>query len=318
MAEQSPRQISGKRSGGPSGVDASQQAHLDPGSKQPIADRPVGEHRADAQILATLLWNTERQVRNDLAEHLRRCPYLPPSLAATLANDAEQSERSTIEGTVSGNSILARLFQDPEVPGSGLDPASGQPRLPLQITDQLITEVSDGLREGLIERHGLPPELADEIVMHGRERTLSRSINALDPDAEIDQLVAALSARAALTPTLLLRSLCLGRLQFFTSAMAALADMPRAAATAMLFHGSVAKLLQIYERSGLPLDLFRAFRTTIEMICGLSPEQTGDWQREYTNLIIARLVNEYEQVCPEDLEHVMSQLSRRMAETPGT
>jgi len=180
--------------------------------------------------------------------------------------------------------------------------------------------VSMGLREGLIERHGLPSELADEIVMHGRERTLSQAITAAGPAAEVELLVVGLSARHALTPTLLLRGLCLGRLHFFASALAALADVPIIEAKSLVLGGSAADLLQLYEKSGLPLDLFRAFRTTIEMIAGLSPEQVDNWQREYTNRIIARLVNEYDHVCPEDLEHVMSQLTRRMTEPnlPGT
>jgi hypothetical protein len=41
-----------------------------------------------------------------------------------------------------------------------------------------------------------------------------------------------------------------------------------------------------------------------------------DWQQASTDAIISRLVNEYEEVCPEDLEHVLSQLSRRLAESP--
>lgn len=320
MVERSPRQQAGNPKGGSSRTVNSQQPQAGLQKPEAAVEDPAGAgHRRDPQSLATWLWELEQRVRNDLAEHLRRCPYLPPTLATTLANDVEQSV--TPHGLGCGapdNGILAEFLRDLETNGSGSDTTIDHTYVPLHVTDRLIADLSASLRDGLIERHGLPSELADEIVMHGRERTLSRAITAAGPAAEVGLLVVGLSARHALTPTLLLRGLCLGRLHFFASALAALADVPVAEAEALIFGGSATDLLQLYEKSGLPLDLFRAFRTTIEMIDGLEPEQIESWQREYTNLIIARLVNEYDHVCPEDLEHVMSQLTRRMTEETGS
>lgn len=316
MIERSPRQQAGDSKGGSSRTASSRQPQIGLPGPGAAVEGPAGAPQPrDGQFLATLLWEIEQRVRNDLAAHLRRCPYLPPTLAATLACDVEQSgELPGTRRSAAESGILAEFLQDLGTDGSGFDTTIDHAYLPLHITDPLIADVSMGLRGGLIERHGLPSELADEIVMHGRERTLSQAITAAGPAADVDLLVVGLSARHALTPTLLLRSLCLGRIHFFASALAALANVPVTEAKALIFGGSVADLLRLYERSGLPLDLFRAFRTTIEMIGGLSAEQLDNWQRKYTNWIIARLVNEYDHVCPEDLEHVMSQLTRRMTE----
>lgn len=316
MIERSPRQHAGGSKGGSSATASSQQPQIGPQvSGAAVEGSADTHHPRGPQVLVSLLSEMEHRVRNDLATHLRRCPYLPPTLAATLAKDVEQSEEPPVtRRTAPGSGILAEFLQHLETNGSGSDTTIDHTYLPLHITDRLIADVSMSLREGLIERHGLPPELADEIVMHGRERTLSQAITAAGPAAEVDLLVVGLSARHALTPTLMLRSLCLGRLQFVASALAALADVSVIEAKARIFGDSVADLLQLYEKSGLPLDLFRAFRTMIEIISGLSHEQVDNWQREYTNRIIARLVNEYDHVCPEDLEHVMSQLTRRMTE----
>lgn len=268
----------------------------------------------DRHTLEPVLYDVERRVRESLAEHLRRCPYLPPSLADTLAHDVENAGQA---GQSNGGSVddvvLARFLNDLGELAPTLDPKTDHPRLPLPAIDHFIATFASALREGLIERHSLPAALADELIMHGRERALSRAMSAADPGDEIEQLVAALSARGAITPTLLLRALCLGRLHFFALAMAELAGLSLDEAKAMIYDGASGGLLRLYEKSELPPELFRAFRATIGFIVGLTPEQTGNWRREYTNRIIAHLVSDYDHVCPEDLEHVLSQLSRRLS-----
>ncbi len=235
-----------------------------------------------------------QEAREALAEHLRRCPYLPPALATTLADD-----------------VLSTGL----APGNGQAAPSGT-RLPLRTAQQVIFGVSRELRGHLAERHDLPPELADEMALHGRERALTRTMSPDDPKAEIEALVADLAAEALLTPTLLLRGLCLGRLDFFRAAMARLAGLPLDEAARRVLEDGPEAFAALYETSGLPAGLYRAFRGALEVIRSLPPEEARDWQRTSTNAIISRLVNEYQEVCPEDLEHVLSQLSRRLAEPP--
>jgi uncharacterized protein (DUF2336 family) len=252
-----------------------------------------------------LLAEAEHEAREALAEHLRRSPYLPPSLAATLAADVLSI------GLPAGGDPAGH----PDDSGNGAA-APLRAGLPLCVARHVIFRVSGELREHLVERHDLPPELAEEMALHGRERALTRAMGPDDPEAEVEGLVAALATEAALTPTLLLRALCLGHLGFFRAAMARLAGRPLDQAGPRILDDGPDGFVALYEESGLPPGLLRAFRAAVDVVRGLGPEQARDWQREYTNRIISRLVNEYEQVCPEDLEHVLSQLSRRLAETP--
>lgn len=322
MAQEPPRQGLGepwRRS-----AKAKQPAGTRPRPDLDAGDLEAGETghasgRREPRILGLLLGEIERRVRDNLAEHLRRCPYLPSSLALTLAGDIETAGGPPVGpvGTAVAG-VLERLLGELSCQPQALIATQDGMRLSLAVMGQAILELSEVLQQGLMDHHGLPAELAEEMAMHGRERALSRALAAGDPTTEVDLLVDRLLARHALTPTLMLRSLCLGRLHFFASALAALADVPVFETKALIFGGSVADLLQLYEKSGLPLDLFRAFRTTIEMICGLNSDQISKWQRAYTNRIIARLVNEYDHVCPEDLEHVMSQLTRPMTEQGGS
>ena len=252
----------------------------------------------------------ERQVREALAEHLRRCPYLPPSLAQTLSVDA-LSLRLSSGGAAAG-----------PVKPSGVDGAVNgtlpqDPGLALDELQTAIYGLCGDLCEHLAERHDLPPALAGSIALHGRERALTLALSAADPEAEIELLVASLAAEDALTPTLLLRSLSLGLLTFFALAMANLAETEPQEAGRLIFDSESEGFQSLYERSDLPPGLFRAFRAAMEVVRGLGPEPAHDWRREYTNRIIVRLVNEYEHVCPEDLEHVLCTLSHGLKTKPA-
>ena len=251
----------------------------------------------------------ERRVREALAEHLRRCPYLPPSLAQTLSVDALSLR---LPGSAAGEAPAGPSQARGAI--NGTEPPSARPAL--DVLQQAIYGLCGELSRYLADRHNLPPELAGGMALHGRERALTLAMTAADPEAEIDRLVTSLVAEEALTPTLLLRSLSLGLLSFFARAMARLSKTEPEEAGRLIFDGGPEGFQALYARSDQPPSLFRAFRAAMEVVRGLGPDQARDWQREYTNRIIVRLVNEYEHVCPEDLEHVLCTLSHGLKATP--
>lgn len=231
----------------------------------------------------------EQQVRTAFSQHLSQSPYLPPKLAEALARDA----------------LSVALEDQPE--HSVAEPA----RLAAEV--RRIDTLSDRLRDALVRRHTLPEALAEELALHGRERAVTAAIGRVRDAAELDELASELNAERAITPTLLLRSLCLGQLGFFEAAMAARAGLPVSRVRALIYEDGPRGLMTLFEQAALPFGLFRAFRATFEVIMHLSRELLEQWQSGFTEEIITRLVKEYEQVCPEGLEHVLSQLTRRLS-----
>lgn len=250
----------------------------------------------------TLSNDVEGLVRRALSQHLMRSPYFPPTLARTLATDID-SGRGTNGADVSSGSLDSEDACRNHKDGPTLS------ELWIQVKDSSVE-----LRALLIDRHGLPTALADELIMHGQEGALTKLMARGFPQAEVEALAEQLSEEELLTPTLLLRSLCLGELMFFESAMATLAATSVDRVHALIYDDGPSGFLKLYELARLPLGLFRAFRATVEVILQLRRETSRHWRGDFTSEIIARLVKEYEQVCPEDLEHVLSQLSRRLEE----
>ncbi|MDH3475498.1 MAG: DUF2336 domain-containing protein [Rhodospirillales bacterium] len=247
---------------------------------------------------------TEQHVRQALAAHVLRSPHLPPSLARGLAADIHNlplpsepfATAETGPSTNGGCGELARIHQR-------------------------IVSVAEAIRDMLIRRHGLPAPLVDEIVMHGRERALTAALEASPSHQELEQLASDLMAEDRLTPTLMLRCLCLGKLQLFEAAMAALAGTTSQRVHWMLYEGGPHEFFRLYELTALPLGFYRAFRAALDVVTQLGRDAAVTWHRDVTKEIIARLVKAYEQVSPEDLEHVLSQLSHRLtaaAEPNGT
>lgn len=105
--------------------------------------------------------------------------------------------------------------------------------------------------------------------------------------------------------------------------MAKLAGVPIEHARTLLYDRGPLGYRGLYSKTGLTSELFRAFRVAIEVVRDVWPDREADgdvrleWSRHYTDTIVDRLVREYRQVCPADVEHVLSQLSHQFVRRPS-
>jgi uncharacterized protein (DUF2336 family) len=269
---------------------------------------PILEHSpclADADlVLQVTTGNAERRLA--VARRDKLTPLVADALAAiddrqivgaVLANHgAELSDDALLK-------VALRFAGDVVIDGLLVE----RPVLPLAVCEMLIARVSASLRERLVVRHRIPAVLAEELAMHGRERALA----ALLPNAEgpaAAELALHLQTRHRLTPSLVLRALCLGDLAFFESAMAVLSGVPPENAKSLLYDRGLAGFRALYQRTGLPLELFRAFRVGVAAI--LDGRLEGG-RAAFTQHIIDQLVLLYEEMCPAGIEHVLAQLAHR-------
>ena len=188
-----------------------------------------------------------------------------------------------------------------------------RPSLPLTVCEVLISRLSGALRDRLVAQHQIPAVLAEELALHGRERALAALMPGKD-GAAAATLARHLHAKGRLTTSLVLRSLCFGDLGFFEAAMALLADVPIAAARALLYDGGAGGLRGIYDAAMLPPELFRAFRAAVGAVL------EGRLRRgpaAFAEHLLGQLVRLYDDLSPTSLEHALSQLTRRAA-PPGS
>lgn len=184
--------------------------------------------------------------------------------------------------------------------------------LPLTVTERLIQVVSDALRDRLVEKHALPPEIAAELLNQARERALFHSAAAAPRAFNVEAFAIRLNSKGKLTPTLLMRALCLGDLPFFEAGMAVRAGISVRNTVELISDRGPLGFKSLYEKSRLPHELFRAFRAALDVIGQLRDDGQIVWSPPHTQLILDRVMREYDEVCPAGLEYLLSQMSRRI------
>jgi hypothetical protein len=286
---------------------------LDLGVEEPApcgaaAPTPDGRPSIALDILESKGRDVERQVRNGLCEHVMMCPFLPPTIARALTAEVEAMALpvrpysdllSAVELEAIG--VLASAN------GNGADHAAFQ--LPLTISAHLAFRLADALCEHLVAGRLLPRGMAERLEMHGRERALTQVLAADYRAVEFERLAVQLHGADKLTPTLILRTLCVGNLDFFQAAMAVRAGVPVAEANAMIFGNGQGSLEKIYRQAGLPGEFYVALGRAVDVVKELSDEGSPVRGLEITERIIAKLRMDYDNVCPEGLEHTLSQLA---------
>ncbi len=192
-----------------------------------------------------------------------------------------------------------------------------RPMLPLSVTEKLITVIAEDLQEELIRKQELPPEIAAELIRQGSEKTLAQAAKSEGSEAQARELAKRLKAQGRLSPTLMLRSLCLGDLRFFEAAMGVLAGIPVASARTVLQDGAQDGFRKLYRKTGLPEPMLRPFLIAIELVQEVGWEKAQTWRPQYSHVMLERLSSEIETSLGPELEAVMASVSRLLARGAG-
>jgi len=148
-----------------------------------------------------------------------------PVVAALVANEgAELSE-------ISLQRVLDRFPDSDAVK----EPMTHRRALPITVAERLVSLVSDALKEYLVAHHELSDSLASDLVLQSRERATVGLLSEDSDARDVADLVSQLKANGRLTPTIVLRALCMGDIAFFEASMAILANIP-VANTRLLVH----------------------------------------------------------------------------------
>jgi uncharacterized protein (DUF2336 family) len=205
--------------------------------------------------------------------------------------------------------VLDRLGGDRDIQGLMVD----RPLLPLAVAERLIRTASEALCDRLVDRHGLPRELADALAAQGGEGALARQVATAASAFDGAMLAARLHADGKLSPTLLLRSLCLGDAQFFEQAMAVLARIPVENAAPLIYDPGQRGFKALYQRTPLPVELYRAFRLGVDMLAEITVARRGIWRLEHTEILLQQLAQECARGAPAQLEALVAHLSTALA-----
>jgi len=195
-----------------------------------------------------------------------------------------------------------------------------RPSLPLATADKLVSltvaeaciqAVSELMMETLIRRHDLPAVLAEDLIVHGRERSLVEKVRESDEWADLDKMVERMHRSGRLSTSLMLRVLAGGDLEFFTAGMAQLGRLPKEKVTAAIEAAGIDSFRRLYEKTGLEPMLFHAFRVARDEVRDARRQQGNPGRDAFVDRVVGRIAEEYRSVSPAGLEQVLSRLRQK-------
>ena len=185
--------------------------------------------------------------------------------------------------------------------------------LPATISERLVNLVSDALKEHLVTHHDLPPALATDLVLQSRERATVGLLAPTAGDAEAEKLIHQLRANGRLTPSLILRALCMGDITFFEVSLAALAELPVPNTRALVHDKGPLGLKALYDKASLPEPLFSAFRAAVDVIHETEYDGGPHDRDRYRRRVMERVLTQFEhlgQIGRENLDYLVARLTR--------
>jgi uncharacterized protein (DUF2336 family) len=179
--------------------------------------------------------------------------------------------------------------------------------LPMTVAERLVVLVSDELRNYLLSHHALPPAVAADLVLQSRERSII-GLSLRASQHELETLIRQMQRHQRLTPSLILRALCMGDLAFFETALAVRARVPAENAQLLVRDAGGNGLASLYRKAALPESLLPLFRVAVDAVnsTGLDGGER-DFER-YRARVIARILSQCEDFAPDDLDYLVSKL----------
>lgn len=200
--------------------------------------------------------------------------------------------------------VVDRFGTDEGVQGAMV----GRTKLPVAIAERLVATLSDRLRDHLVARHELSPDTASELVLRARERATLNLVPGDVVAGDVHQLAAGLHANRRLTPSIVLRALCVGDMAFFEAAMAVRAGVPLENARILIHDQGQLGLTSIYRKADLPPALLSSFRAAVAIV-GETSAGAGDQDREsFSRMVIERILTQCEDLQQADIDYLLRKL----------
>ena len=201
--------------------------------------------------------------------------------------------------------VMKRFENDNDIKGALISRSV----LPLHVTEKLITLVTGELFDRLVNKHELPPQLAIEIAAGTRERATLDLVEQAGLSSDPPRFVQQLHLNGRLTPSMIMRALCLGHMDFVEHALAELAGIPRSKSWLMIHDAGTLGLKTIFERGGLPSGMFTAFRLAVDIFHKTDMDGRENDRDRFRQRMVERVLTQFQAIPRADLDYLLDKLN---------
>jgi uncharacterized protein (DUF2336 family) len=244
-------------------------------------------------------------------------PDVSPALSDVLVDGGTEAVVATLVGNRGAkisddglNRVVERFADSAAIQ----EPLVKREHLPVTVAEKLVVRVSEQLKDYLVTHHELSPAMAADMVLQSRERA---TINLVSQSSEVDveKLVQQMYRNKRLTPSLVLRALCMGDMPFFEASVAVMANVPLVNARILLHDAGRLGLKSLYDKSGLPPRLMPAVRVAMDVVKETELDGEDRDIERYRCRVIERILTQFEDMQAEDIEYLIDKLGDMMGDS---
>ncbi len=184
--------------------------------------------------------------------------------------------------------------------------------LPITVAEKLVNKVSEILRGKLLERHELSADMTTDLILQTRERA-TVLLSSESGTGDVQALVRQLHDHGRLTPSIVLRALCMGDFRFFESALGVLAGIPLINAQTLIHDPGRIGLKRLWTSAGLPDAQLPAAFAAIDASKDLEYDGESNDRERFSRRLIELVLTQYDDLGVEfesdDLEYLLAKIN---------
>jgi uncharacterized protein (DUF2336 family) len=189
------------------------------------------------------------------------------------------------------------------------EPMAEREGLSLSVVEKLVAYVSEDIRSNLVERHHLSPVLVAELVKRGREAATMLLLKPLAGNLDdLEVVVRHLDRDDRLTPSLMLRAVCAGDIELFTTGLAVRSKIATESARLLVWDDGRLGLRAVFEKARFPIALLPPFRVAIDVVKETGYDGCDSGRRDFQVRALARVFEECGAIGARLLDDLLLQL----------
>lgn len=185
--------------------------------------------------------------------------------------------------------------------------------LPYEFAERLFATVSDALKKQLTRKYRLNKHVVEEVAIGARETAMLQFISPWMSQNEINTLVDEMHRNKRLTDSVIIRSLCIGDLRFFETAIAKRVGIPVSNARILLIDPGPLGFKALYDSSGMPPSFYQAVHTMLRL--ALEETQYGNYRKDdFGAHMVAKIRSAGQDRSIENMETLLQLVGRAIHE----
>jgi uncharacterized protein (DUF2336 family) len=218
------------------------------------------------------------------------------------------------EGTDISEAAMHRLIDDFEQSDIVKESLVGRGSVPVEITERLMSIVSEELHQRLLARMDLSSDQIGDLELQSREKATLGLVGGPAAKTDTRRLIVQFYKNGRRTPTIVLRAVCMGDVDFLDASIVTLSRIPLSGARKIIYGDGDDAVLQPLEKAKLPDALRPAFQAAIEVSQETEYDGGDNDQERFRRQMIDRIITNFEDpdraMCDDNIEYLMAHLAK--------